>query len=50
VELVGNDDVVIDRKSFTVENNKWQKYTAELTSDKTVEKASCASSSRVPRP
>lgn len=38
VELVGDDDVVIDRKSITVENNKWQKYTAELTSDKTVEK------------
>lgn len=38
VELVGDDDVVIDRKSITVENNKWQKYTAELTSNKTVEK------------
>jgi alpha-L-arabinofuranosidase len=38
VELVGDDDVVINRKSITVENNKWQKYTAELTSDKTVEK------------
>ena len=38
VELVGDDDVVIDRKSITVENNKWQKCTAELTSNKTVEK------------
>ena len=38
VELVGDDDVVIDRKSITVENNKWQRYTAELTSNKTVEK------------
>lgn len=38
VEIVGDDDVPIDRDTITVTNNKWQKYTATLTSNKTVEK------------
>lgn len=35
VELVGSDDVPIARDTITVTNNKWQKYTATLTSNKT---------------
>lgn len=35
VELVGADNQVINKQSITVTNNKWQKYTATLTSAKT---------------
>ena len=35
VELVGSDNVPIARDTITVTNNKWQKYTATLTSTKT---------------
>ena len=35
MELVGSDDVPIARDTITVTNNKWQKYTATLTSNKT---------------
>ena len=35
VELVGADNQVINKQSITVTNNKWQKYTATLTSTKT---------------
>ncbi|WP_044064017.1 alpha-L-arabinofuranosidase C-terminal domain-containing protein [Hoylesella saccharolytica] len=38
VELVGDDDVVIDRASITIINNKWKRYTATLTSNKTLQK------------
>jgi len=38
VELVGDDDVVIDRVSITITNNKWKRYTATLTSNKTLQK------------
>lgn len=38
VELVGDDDVVIDRASITITNNKWKRYTATLTSNKTLQK------------
>ena len=39
VELVGEDDVPICQDTIVVTNNKWQKYTATLSSDKTMEKA-----------
>lgn len=39
VELVGEDDVPISQDTIVVTNNQWQKYTATLTSDKTMEKA-----------
>ena len=39
VELVGEDDVPICRDTIVVTNNKWQKYTATLSSDKTIAKA-----------
>ena len=39
VELVGEDDVPICQDTIVVTNNKWQKYTATLSSDKTIEKA-----------
>ncbi len=38
VEIVGDDDVPIDKKSITVTGNKWAKYSVELKSNKTVEK------------
>src|SRR5574344_1515653 len=39
VDLVGEDDVPISQDTIVVTNNQWQKYTATLTSDKTMEKA-----------
>jgi len=39
VELVGEDDVPICQDTIVVTNNKWQKYIATLSSDKTMEKA-----------
>ena len=39
VELVGEDDVPICQDTIVVTNNQWQKYTATLSSDKTIEKA-----------
>ena len=39
MELVGEDDVPISQDTIVVTNNQWQKYTATLTSDKTMEKA-----------
>lgn len=38
VEIVGEDDVPIDKATITVTGNKWQKYTATLKSNKTVQK------------
>lgn len=38
VEIVDDQDVPIDRKSITIGNNKWQKYTVQLKSNKTVAK------------
>jgi alpha-L-arabinofuranosidase len=38
VELVGDDDVPISCDTITVTENKWHKYTATLTSTKTVQK------------
>jgi alpha-L-arabinofuranosidase len=38
VELVGDDDVVIDKKVITITNNRWKKFSTELTSKKTVAK------------
>lgn len=39
VELVGDDDVPIHRQTITVGENQWHRYTATLTSTKTVQKA-----------
>ena len=38
VEIVGDDDIPIDKQSITITNNKWKKYAVTLTSKKTVEK------------
>jgi alpha-N-arabinofuranosidase len=38
VEIVGDDDVPIDKQSIEITGNQWQKYTVTLTSTKTVEK------------
>lgn len=38
VELVGSDNSVIDRKTITIDANRWQRYTARLTSNRTVER------------
>ena len=38
VELVGDDDVPITCDTINVTDNKWHKYTATLTSNKTVQK------------
>lgn len=38
IELVDEEDRPISKATVTVTSNKWQKYTATLTSDKTVEK------------
>lgn len=37
VELVGDNDAVIARKQIDIASNQWKRYTAELTSDRTVE-------------
>lgn len=38
VELVGDDNVPMDKQSLSVKNNKWQKYTLTLTANKTIQK------------
>lgn len=39
VELVGDDNNVIDRQTVTIDGNRWRRYTARLTSKRTVERA-----------
>lgn len=38
VELVGDDNVPMDKQNLSVKNNKWQKYTLTLTANKTIQK------------
>jgi alpha-N-arabinofuranosidase len=38
VELVDDQDVVVDRQVITIDNNRWKKFSATLTSNKTVQK------------
>lgn len=38
IELVDEEDRPISKATVTVTSNKWQKHTATLTSDKTIEK------------
>lgn len=36
IELVDEQNIPVDRKSITIKNNKWKKYSVELKSNKTV--------------
>ncbi len=38
IEIVGDDDVPIDKQSISINSDKWQKYDVTLTSNKTLEK------------